>query len=194
MEVEAVKIEDIARKWFDLALEGEVDPEDPFLRFIAVWVAFNGVCSWTYKRSRSGAWRNRLREIRRRKNRNVKQRWVGDKEQVELFSTEEEAIDLHHRLLSKDREYKTAVSSLQEKQPVHNPDKPNNPARIEDNTDLEQVLLCIYQVRCNLFHGDKMPEKSSARDEGLVRASYRIISKLIEPYFVEGSSFWQRES
>ena len=41
----------------------------------------------------------------------------------------------------------------------------------------EQVLRTVYQVRCNLFHGEKSPQ--SARDYELVVASDRILARFI---------------
>jgi hypothetical protein len=42
---------------------------------------------------------------------------------------------------------------------------------------LEQLLRTIYQVRCNLFHGEKSPQ--SFRDRDLVFASDRILARFI---------------
>jgi hypothetical protein len=41
----------------------------------------------------------------------------------------------------------------------------------------EQLLRTIYQVRCNLFHGEKSPQ--SVRDRDLVFASDRILARFI---------------
>jgi hypothetical protein len=41
----------------------------------------------------------------------------------------------------------------------------------------EQLLRTIYQVRCNLFHGEKSPQ--SFRDRDLVFASDRILARFI---------------
>lgn len=42
----------------------------------------------------------------------------------------------------------------------------------------EQMLRTIYQVRCNLFHGEKSPQ--SFRDRDLVLAADRILAHFIE--------------
>jgi hypothetical protein len=63
----------------------------------------------------------------------------------------------------------------------------NRPAvrrQIRRVDNLTEVLSCVYQVRCNLFHGSKAP--GNARDESLVEAGYVIISKLIEPLLDPG--------
>lgn len=41
----------------------------------------------------------------------------------------------------------------------------------------KQVLSTIYQVRCNLFHGEKSSE--NARDQSLVLAADRVLSQFI---------------
>lgn len=42
----------------------------------------------------------------------------------------------------------------------------------------EQLLRTIYQVRCNLFHGEKSPQ--AIRDRDLVAASDRTLAKFID--------------
>ncbi len=76
-----------------------------------------------------------------------------------------------------DLTYRDAVALLKELG-VGNPRGYNR--RIRDERNLTEVCSCLYQVRCNLFHGGKLP--GNPRDERLVEASYVIVSKLIAPY------------
>ncbi len=46
-----------------------------------------------------------------------------------------------------------------------------------DDPSWEQLLRTVYQVRCNLFHGEKSPQ--SFRDRDLVLASDRILAHFI---------------
>lgn len=188
METEEVGVEELARRWFHWALGGEVNVRDPFFQFIAVWVAFNAIYSYAYGRSRSEDWRERLREIRRSEDRNPREGKVFERERVQLFSTENTVIEAHRDLMKNGSEYAEAVAYLQ-RYPPTNPENPDRSPRIDDANDLEQVLLCVYQVRNNLFHGGKMPH--SPRDERLVRESFTIISKLLEPQFATRDPFWR---
>jgi hypothetical protein len=188
MNTEEVRVQDIAQRWFHWAVTGEVNARDPFFQFIAVWVAFNALYSWAYGPSGPEGWRERLRAIRRRDNdRNPDRRKVFEREKVQLFSTEKPAIQAHRELMGVDHSYREAVEYLERKPPT-NPENPNRSPRISAPDDLEQVLLCVYQVRNNLFHGGKMPR--SGRDERLVQVSFTVISKLLKPYFARETFQW----
>lgn len=54
---------------------------------------------------------------------------------------------------------------------------------MRDPENLTEVLLCVYQMRCNLFHGGKLP--GNPRDEALAEAGHAIVSGLIEPYLAD---------
>jgi len=48
---------------------------------------------------------------------------------------------------------------------------------LNDINNLEEVILFIYKIRCNLFHGSKDPMNS--RDASLVELSGEILEKWI---------------
>ena len=52
----------------------------------------------------------------------------------------------------------------------------NNPNR-ESEDKAEALLMSIYQVRCNLFHGNKDPELK--RNYDLIESSARILEILL---------------
>lgn len=148
------EIQEIAHKWYALASGGKIEQGDTFFRFIAVWIAFNALYASMHSDEE------------------------GDWNQVRSFAGEPEAIDRHRYLLGADPEYRKNVGILKERG-VNDPHKRIN-RRIHREHNLTQVTSCLYQVRCNLFHGGKM--QGNPRDERLVDASYDIVSKLIEPY------------
>jgi hypothetical protein len=49
-------------------------------------------------------------------------------------------------------------------------------------TPLEAILLIIYQIRCNLFHGSKTETNGEEfeRNHLLVRASAQVMEKLLK--------------
>jgi hypothetical protein len=83
--------------------------------------------------------------------------------------------------LRTDGDYREAVRYLEDWPPAN----PERSRRIGDTGDLEQVLLCVYQVRNNLFHGGKMPD--SSRDGRIVRESFTIVSKILRPLSCTGN-------
>jgi hypothetical protein len=83
--------------------------------------------------------------------------------------------------LRTDGDYREAVRYLEDWPPAN----PERSRRIGDTGDLEQVLLCVYQVRNNLFHGGKMPD--SSRDGRIVRESVTIVSKILRPLSCTGN-------
>jgi len=147
-------LDDIIQTWYTLASGGNVERSDIFFRFVAVWVAFNAL--YTSRHSDE----------------------TGDWDQVRSFAGEPEAIDRHRRLLNEDAEYGAAIALLRDRG-VYSSNR-NQRRSITNPTNLTQVASCVYQVRCNLFHGGKAP--GNPRDERLVHASYVIVSKLIAPY------------
>jgi hypothetical protein len=144
---------EIMGKWYALSSGHDVDPGDPFFRFLAVWVGFNALYA-------------------------CRTDVTGDRNQVKHFASEQLAIESHYALLKCDEEYLKAVLTLKERGVTD--ESSGSHYLIGDQKDLPSVLDCAYQVRCNLFHGRKLPD--DLRDERLVNASYTIVSKLVRPY------------
>jgi hypothetical protein len=154
-----MRLSEIIMTWHKLASGGQVDQTDIFFRFVAIWIAFNGL--YTSRHSRD----------------------TGDWDQVRSFAGDSDAIDRHRQLLKTDEEYCRAIEGLSERG-VGNLSRSGVRRKIRHMDNLTEVLSCVYQVRCNLFHGGKAP--GNPRDERLVEASYTIVSKLIEPLLDPG--------
>lgn len=150
-----MEVADIIQKWYTLASGGDIDKSDVFFRFVAVWVAFNALYTSLYGDE------------------------VGDFNQVRSFSGSPKAIDRHRELISRDVDYLRAINTLKERG-VLDLSRQFRRRQIRDPNNLTEVASCLYQVRCNLFHGSKMPD--NPRDEHLVKASFVIVSKLIQPF------------
>jgi hypothetical protein len=149
-----MRLSEIIMTWHKLASGGQVDQTDIFFRFVSIWIAFNGL--YTSRHSRD----------------------TGDWDQVRSFAGDSDAVDRHRQLLKTDEEYRRAIEVLRERG-VGNVNRPAIRRHIRRVDNLTEVLSCVYQVRCNLFHGGKAP--GNPRDENLTEASYIIVSKLIEP-------------
>jgi hypothetical protein len=160
LQAQTLEIQGIAQKWYTLACGGEIQQSDSFFRFIAIWIAFNALYASMYGDEE------------------------GDWNQVRSFAGDPDAVDRHRELLREDSQYRKSVSVLKERGVY---DLRNRRLRrIHDKRNLTQIASCLYQVRNNLFHADKMP--GNPRDEDLVEANYIVVSKLIRPYlYVTGS-------
>jgi hypothetical protein len=93
-----------------------------------------------------------------------------DSIQVEKYSLSDTANRKHADLL-KNPEYKAAVEYFC-RQGVH-----GEPGPIS-LYDTKAIFNHVYKVRCNLFHGGKMPE--NPRDYKLVESAYAIVSRIVE--------------
>lgn len=135
--------------WLGVAETGAFDVTNPFLRFVAAWMAFNAV--YDDGSARGSEW-NRI-------TRYVAANGFGE----------------HHRTLLAYKGYSAAVSTLAY-QGVGD-DRTGARRTIEATDDVLQVLRCVYQVRCNLLHGGKHP--TNRRDRDLCQAGYIIVTSLL---------------
>ena len=92
-----------------------------------------------------------------------------DKKQVEKYSDLPETKKIHSELL-KDQQYKAVVLFFC-MQGVRDVAKPR------DLFDTQTIFKQVYKVRCNLFHGGKLPK--NPRDYSLVENAYIIVSNVV---------------
>ncbi len=154
MLAQTQEIRGIAQRWYTLASEGTIEQNDTFFRFVAVWIAFNALYASMHSYEE------------------------GDWNQVRSFAGDPDAVDRHRELLRSDSAYRECIDMLKHRG-VYDP-RNRRLRKIYKERNLTQVASCLYQVRNNLFHAEKMP--GNPRDENLVEASYVVISKLVEPY------------
>ena len=151
-ETEAVL--SIARDWQAVAVGNKAVGHDVIFRFTALWIAFNALYALRFHGER------------------------GDRNQVRAFAQWAPAQEAHGRALSaSDAAYSDAIATLQAKG-VYNFSR-CEVEHIPDPTDLVRIIEVVYQVRCNLFHGHKVP--ADLRDRSLVQAAFTVISALISP-------------
>lgn len=149
-------IQNIINNWSKLSKGEQLEEADfdLFVKFISLWVTFNAVYELTCSSVR------------------------GDRAKVSAFSKLSEAQEIHIELMG-NQAYKHAVDILAERGILILPGR-NSRQEISDINNLDEVMLCVYQVRCNLFHGGKTPE--DPRDTEVVGAAYTIVDTLIEPF------------
>jgi len=147
--------QEITRRWYEISTHGATTGTDSFFRFIAIWIAFNALYA-----SRHGSAR-------------------GDRNQVKNFAGSQQAKQRHEELLTRDAEYQNATQYIGCRS-VFDSRNPRRRYQVPSNRKLKDLLNCVYQIRCNLFHGGKQPD--DVRDATLVEAGYTVISKLIEAF------------
>jgi len=146
------KVDDLAREWQRWA-EQHV-PEDEqgiFMRFIALWVAFNAI---------------------------YVSRYDGESSVTELAKIQQLASKLSefHRLhLGRDHEYAAAVHAMSGR-PVYNT-MAGIEFRINNPRSIRSVLKHLYYVRNNLFHGRKVP--SELHDRAFVSNGAVVLDRLL---------------
>jgi hypothetical protein len=142
--------------WFEFALRGRYDASDPFLRFIGVWIAFNAL---------------------------YEARFPGKREWKQIVAiSADDCFRRCHTQLLKQPSYAEAVSALSTGGVSDT--RTGLRREITAHTDLAAVLSCVYQVRCNLFHGGK--DRSNERDRLLAAAGFVVVGNLVE-YQMTGS-------
>ena len=151
MSQEEQEVSAIVAEWYALATQGGV-PDTSYFRFLALWVAFNGLYSLKFPDART--------EIAH----------------VRSFGNWSKAKEAHSDALSLEQsEYRGALGVLRE-QGIFN-FLTNKVECFEDEKDLGQVIELVYRVRCNLFHGRKVP--SNLRDRRVVEAARVIVAELM---------------
>lgn len=140
----------LVSEWYTLATGAGSPPDNPHFRFLALWVAFNGLYSLKFPRAKT------------------------EVAQIRSFGSWGKAKEAHTAALS-DAGYRKAIDILRQ-DGVFN-FVTHQTEHLADEDDLVQVMRLVYRVRCNLFHGRKVP--SNLRDRRLVSAAQVIVGALM---------------
>lgn len=157
-----MKLSEIIMTWHDLSEGKHIDQENIFFKFIAIWIAFNGIYEGRYDDKPDGP------------------------KKIKGFTEESEMISRHRELLESEKKYHEAIDYIQAKGVVEL--RTGDLYEIKDIRNLWHVMRCVYRIRNNLFHGWKAAsnlkvESTNPRDEKLVDAAYTIVSQLLKPCF-----------
>jgi hypothetical protein len=139
---------EIVFTWFD---RGEQEPET-FHSFICGWIALNAALSARYS-------------VR------------GDRAKVRLFAQELEP--LWPGWIAEDPTLHEAAAELADASPIYDEPRGDGPvSQVAVSADsAKSVLMGIYAVRNNLFHGSK--RFGDLRDHRLVHASNQIVRRIL---------------
>lgn len=151
--------QEYAEHWLEQAVGPNLG-EDPFMRFMTVWVGFNALYA------------HEINTV------------DGDLNQVMEFAKHRELAKVHQLLIRHPNlpDYAQSIEVFAA-QGVTNV-KTGVRRTISTEEALREVLLCVYQARCNCFHGGK--HMKDERDKSLVTAGFVIISNLLS-YYMRGT-------
>lgn len=141
---------------------------DCFSSFIYYWIAFNALYSiysaCQIRNAKIGGERKQICEL-------ISTECDSSFESVLSLSevhTFEHSIKNLHPINSRHLDTHTEASALSNKR--------NPPI-----DRLSNLMLCIYQARCNLFHGEKVP--SNYHDQEIASAASKILKEFLTIYF-----------
>ena len=142
-------VKNYALEWYEYGLKND----DPIIRFMMFWVAFN----WLYKECREERDDTNIKSFCHRKYEKLIQ--------FDAFSSDAFQVFLEKPVRDETNGYerRSRFDSIK---------NDRGPKRVEN------LLLTIYQVRCNLFHGSK--KLQDPRDMDLVCASADILKGYLE--------------
>ena len=149
----------LIRRWFEKSSENS----NSFDAFISLWISFNAFYA-SKKGIRSE--QNQLHNIKDRYKKLFSDFVSSNGKQFEDFKTyienkgQNPGFIQDMRVSSEQEEYKKRYLNI---------------------TSLCEYLDCLYQVRCNLFHGNKALNDS--QDEKLVRYAYVSLKKFLEKLY-----------
>lgn len=152
------------KSWLDFLEHGLYNEESPFLRFAILWLSFNAYLNEEYGK-----------KIR------------GDKNKVLEFAKNEQVGNLYKDLL-KDPNFNKVFSDFKIIKGYKGLFIEDMLSRKEDNRkffddnykSIKDYLIVIYQIRCNFFHGDKIP--SDPDDKKLIEWAYKYFYILWKEY------------
>ena len=161
-------------EWYNVAQgNAPTDGLNPFFRFVAAWIAFNAMYSQDSQSDDT------------------------EERQIKRFCEDTALQNCHESLLDSDDEYRDATTYVMGRPIQRLSNRPRRgyraptegifdspapqqrtPSAISRlSSDVTKVVMAIYYIRNNLFHGGKSP--CNPRDRRLVEASCRIITTLL---------------
>ena len=146
-----------AAEWYE---RGKKE-SDPFYKFICYWISFNALYGSSKGASERKQIENYVEEMLKEKEVEIKQN-----DALAFFYTPIKDLRKPRRMNS---DTSDCVEILKDES-------------CEAWKRLLNLLLCVYQARCNLFHGDKLPV--DYRDQEVAENSAKVLEYYL-PYFLQ---------
>ncbi|MGD9130138.1 MAG: hypothetical protein PVH73_01025 [Candidatus Bathyarchaeota archaeon] len=145
--------------WYNRSQKEKTRKFTMFDQFISLWLSFN---AWGTYKSREDQ----------------------DYQMLRWIKTNTGLPEIHNRLMNDDAEYQQRVRRLSEYTVLDmRPGHQDESKSIENTNSFDELLDIIYQIRCNLFHGQK--SEIDPNDRELVDLAFHILSKIFRPVINE---------
>jgi hypothetical protein len=159
MSFHASTYEELITEWFKRSQKEGAREFTIFDQFMSLWLSFNAWGTYKSKKDKDSSMLN----------------WV--KVNTDLRNT-------HIRLMKDDDEYSKRVAQLSQYNVLDmRPSHKGQSKSVSNVNSLDELLDVIYQIRCNLFHGQK--SEIDPHDRELVDLAFHILSKLFNPLQIQ---------
>lgn len=147
--------EELIVDWFKRSQKQRARRFTIFDQFISLWFAFNSLGTYLSKKDK-------------------------DSEMLRWIKAHTDLPAIHKTLIKNDPQFLQRIKRLADYTVLDmRPGHKGESKSISDLNSLDELLDVIYQIRCNLFHGQK--SRIDPRDRELVEVAFYILSKMFKP-------------
>lgn len=157
MRIENETVKNIIRAWYEKSKTNTQQPNEIFDQFISLWIAFNAYYAAGKQQASS-----EYAQLEWVKNDHAELFCTTVKVQADKFKSFKNYIE------TKDQN-KGFIQDLR-----YEVNEERHKKRYRDLSSVSEYLECIYQIRCNLFHGGK--DLVDAQDKKLVEFAHTTLS------------------
>lgn len=139
---------------------------DTFSRFVFLWFGFN---AWLDYKTQKETDAEMIRDLTDKSRRVI------------------DLLDAYNTSFNSGTEvFKNNLKTLvliSKQKPIEDTKGKRGPISVQDENDFANIVLAIYRIRCNLFHGGK--QANDPRDFKLVTVAQRILDKWLSNLIVQ---------
>lgn len=168
------------KQWHEKAAELSGDDFNTFDKFIFLWISFNGYFVSKY-----------FNEAQELSNRREPSEW----QYIKIISKNNAYKKVYVKLIENDPNFNEELNNFKGLlKNTHFPGKiadlrPNSliedlAKEFSDIHNFEQFILITYQIRCNLFHGNKRPDYDG---------DIKIVKGIFEPFMIFITEIYRKE-
>src|ERR1035437_5122779 len=140
-------------RWYARSQKHQTKSFNIFDKIISLWVAFNSWGTFVTKQS-------------------------NDRKMIDELRNNKKLLD-SYAVLKREDKFRNDISGFARYGILDmRPSYEDRRTRIENQNDFGQILDAVYQVRCNLFHGQK--DIMNPHDRELVELSFRILGNVLK--------------
>jgi hypothetical protein len=147
--------EELIVDWYKRSQKEKTRKFTVFDQFVSLWFAFNAWGTYESKKDK-------------------------DFEMLSWIKSNTNLPEIHNRLTKDDADYLQKVTRLSQYKVLDmRPGHQGQSKSVNSIDNFDELLDVIYQIRCNLFHGQK--SETDSNDWELVDLAFHILSKIFKP-------------